>query len=177
MVDSHTLTLIPSGSSAFSIAGWLKPQLEEKVGYAVSVNKSISLPQGAYEPMRKQYQGDKILKLLKGYSREYGTKVLGLIDADCFAEGLYYVFGQAVLRGNEAFIALSRLRQTFYGLPDNHTLFQKRVLKEAVHEIGHSLGLLHCSNSECVMYFSYSLHDTDIKGPDFCNKCKCMLKK
>jgi archaemetzincin len=38
--------------------------------------------------------------------------------------------------------------------------------------LGHTYGLVHCRNPHCVMFFSNSLIDTDVKGPDFCQKCK-----
>lgn len=39
-----------------------------------------------------------------------------------------------------------------------------RTLKEAVHELGHILGLAHCPDAGCVMHFSNALADTDRKG-------------
>jgi len=44
--------------------------------------------------------------------------------------------------------------------------------KEAVHELGHTYGLKHCPNPACVMHFSNSLHDTDLKGWKFCPNCQ-----
>ena len=54
-------------------------------------------------------------------------------------------------------------------------LFRGRADKEAVHEIGHALGLSHCPSSRCVMYFSNSLEDTDRKGMDLCGRCRGLL--
>jgi len=71
--------------------------------------------------------------------------------------------------------SITRLRQEFYGLPADHTLFQRRVLTEAVHELGHTYGLGHRKNPGCVMFFSNSLIDTDRKGSEFCPKCKNKL--
>ncbi len=53
----------------------------------------------------------------------------------------------------------------------------ERTLKEAIHEIGHTYGIGHCRDPRCVMHFSNSLADTDIKGPDFCHRCKGMLNQ
>jgi len=103
-------------------------------------------------------------------------RVLGVIDADCYAPGLNFIFGQARLHERDCFIALPRLRQSFYGLPDDENLFRQRVLKEAVHELGHTYGLGHCPNPHCVMHFSNSLHDTDVKDAEFCPRCQMQMR-
>src|SRR5207244_9928385 len=47
-----------------------------------------------------------------------------------------------------------------------------RVVKTAVHELGHTLGLgHHGANPQCVMFFSEKLADTDRKSRDFCRAC------
>ena len=82
------------------------------------------------------------------------------------------MFGQAHLDGSISAIYLPRLRQEFYGLKPDNSLFYQRISKEAVHELGHSFGLGHCKNKKCVMHFSNSLSDTDIKTSNLCNVCK-----
>ncbi|MFQ6039016.1 MAG: archemetzincin, partial [Candidatus Aminicenantales bacterium] len=70
-----------------------------------------------------------------------------------------------------------RLRQEFYRLPEDRTLFLARCVKEAVHELGHAFGLRHCPNPRCVMHFSNSLLDTDKKTASFCQRCSRILKR
>ena len=65
-------------------------------------------------------------------------------------------------------IYLPRLRQEFYGLKPDKSYFCQRLAKEAVHELGHAFGLKHCENIKCVMHFSNSLSDTDIKRSHLC---------
>jgi archaemetzincin len=101
--------------------------------------------------------------------------VVGLAGADCFTPGLNFVFGQAVLHGREAFVALPRLRPSFYGLREDQALFRERALKEVIHELGHTWGLRHCADARCVMHFSNTLQDTDLKGTEFCGRCRRRL--
>jgi len=107
--------------------------------------------------------------------KEYASyeKILGIVDHDLFIPELNFVFGEASQKA--AVISLTRLRQTFYQLPEDRTLFHQRVLTEAIHELGHTYGLGHCKNSRCVMFFSNSLMDTDRKGSEFCPPCQSKL--
>lgn len=52
-------------------------------------------------------------------------RLLGLIEADYYAPGLNFIFGQTKLHGRKAFIALPRLRQSFYGLPEDALLHRR----------------------------------------------------
>jgi len=131
-------------------------------------------PTYAYHRGRQQYLSDAILSQLRQVALP-AERLLGLVDLDLYTPGLNFVFGQASMGGREALIALPRLRQSFYGLPDDEALFHERAIKEAVHELGHTYGLGHCPDATCVMHFSNSLPDTDFKGKEFCAMCRAAL--
>jgi archaemetzincin len=103
------------------------------------------------------------------------TKTLALCDFDAYSGHLNFVFGEAYVDGRVSAIYLPRLRQEFYGLKPDESLFYQRIVKEAVHELGHAFGLNHCQNIRCVMHFSNSLYDTDIKTSHLCNVCKGLI--
>ena len=98
-------------------------------------------------------------------------------SADLYAPGLNFVFGIADTEGRRALISLARLRPEFYGSPPDDTLFRQRAVKEAVHELGHTCGLGRCHDPRCIMFFSNTLHDTDVKGPGFCAACRQMVNR
>lgn len=137
------------------------------------INEQLPLSEKAFDKKRKQYRSDVILSEIQGYAAEKKdlNHVLGVVDADIFVSELNFVFGEAACPGKAALISLWRLKPEFYGAPSNTELFLERVLKEAVHELGHTLGLRHCSRSSCVMYFSNSIFDTDRKQSLFCDQC------
>ena len=103
------------------------------------------------------------------------TKILAIGDLDAYSNGLNFVFGEAYIDGSISAIYLPRLRQEFYGLKADNSLFHQRIVKEAVHELGHAFGLHHCNNQMCVMHFINSLQDTDVKQKSFCDNCRTRI--
>jgi len=135
--------------------------------------ETLPLPEGAFNKARKQYRSDIILSSVHNYAENEKAldRVLGIVDIDIFVPELSFVFGEAECSGKAALISLWRLRPEFYGNASNMELFAERSAKEAVHELGHTLSLTHCSNPFCVMYFSNSIFETDRKQSLFCNRC------
>lgn len=138
----------------------------------------IPIPTKAFNPLRKQYYSPIIMKELYVKTKEAKyDKILGIIDEDLYVEGLNFIFGEAQLGGKYAIISIYRLKPQFYHQPPNKQLLFERILKEAVHELGHTIGLRHCKNRYCVMHFSNSIIDTDVKNYKFCEKCHDKIMK
>jgi len=164
------ITLVPIGEVEKSALETLRQPLTEAFGQRTWVGDGIELTKGSWNQRRGQHLASTLLAELPS-PPSLGDRVLGVVDGDIFAPGLNFVFGEADIAGRRALISLPRLRQDFYGLLKNENLFQERALKEAVHELGHTYRLKHCPNSTCVMHFSNSLPDTDLKGWNFCPAC------
>ncbi|MCM8761352.1 MAG: archaemetzincin family Zn-dependent metalloprotease [Candidatus Omnitrophica bacterium] len=145
----------------------------------VVIEPAAALPAGAYSPSRKQYNAYLILDELSKEVRLFldMERALFVIDEDIFVPDLNFVFGLADQKKGTAIISLARLKNEFYGMKTNSALFNDRVVKEAVHELGHTWGMDHCPNSRCVMYFSNNLQDTDRKRDNFCLDCRIKLGK
>ncbi len=153
----------------------ISEKLEEIFNLLVVWLPDKKLPMYAFDSKRKQYLGSFFLKDLLSV-RENGDIVLGVVPYDLYEPRLNFVFGVASSMTKTAVISLYRLHNSFYGLPEDENLFIERTLKEAVHEIGHTLGLGHCFNPKCVMYFSNSIYDTDRKSYRFCTSCYRKVK-
>ena len=100
------------------------------------------------------------------------ARVLGVTECDLFVPVLTFVFGEAQLDGDCAAVSTARLDERFYGLPAREELLRERLVKEAVHELGHTFGLGHCADWHCVMASSHGVERLDVKGSEFCARCR-----
>lgn len=131
----------------------------------------------AFDAGRRQYASIAVLEMLARTIPADATKLLAVTERDLFIPVLTFVFGQAQLNGRVAVISLARLRQEFYGLPGNREILLERARKEALHEAGHTMGLVHCADRECAMSLSTSVRQIDLKQAGYCPACKVRLKR
>ena len=139
---------------------------------------TMPVPQDAYSASRHQYHSTIILGRIQDHvEKSEADRVLGTTEVDLYVPRLNFVFGEAQCPGRTALISLFRLKPEFYERPPSRDLFVERSMKEAVHEVGHTLGLGHCHNLACIMFFSNSILDTDRKKLAFCEKCYPLVLK
>lgn len=119
---------------------------------------------------RNQYFSTAILQSVLNFDGMPG-RILAVTGVDLFVPVLTFVFGEAQVPGRCALVSIHRLREEFYGLPPDESLLGQRLLKEAVHELGHTYGLMHCDAWECVMSSSHGVERLDVKSADFCPSC------
>ena len=175
MTQAETICLLPVGEVAQDILSFLQSGLEKIFETDVRVVEGVEHPNYAYNSQREQYLSSDIVNRIKQQKADECDRILGVTDIDLYVPSLNFVFGQADFYDKVAVISLVRLRQEYYNLPKDEKLFQERILKEAAHELGHTYGLTHCENPKCVMHFSNSLKDIDIKSHDFCPECESRL--
>jgi len=164
------ITLKPVGDITDEIMEKLKGGVGSVFHCPIEIKTGFSDLTQAYDPERKQYYSSKLLASLKKLERD--ERVVGIADVDLYVPRLNFVFGEADVISGTAIISLCRLREEYYGLAPDEALFLERATKEIVHELGHTFGLRHCPNNKCVMHFSNSLADTDLKEAHFCDKCR-----
>ena len=138
-------------------------------------------PELAFDSSRGQYHSRILLGQLLREPEAPGVpppaRVLGVADVDLFIPVLTFVFGEAQLGGRAAVVSAHRLDNRLYGLPPSPHLLFERLVKEAVHELGHTYGLLHCHEARCVMASSTYVEEIDLKGDRFCDRCLDRLRE
>ncbi len=125
----------------------------------------------ALDAGRNQYHSTAIIQKLERVV-DPDVRVLGVTACDLYVPVLTFVFGEAQLEGACAVVSAARLHEEFYGMPRREDLLRQRLVKEAVHELGHTFGLRHCPDWRCVMASSHAVERLDVKGAEFCGKCR-----
>lgn len=156
--------------------------------YQVEVRRLAArpLPRSAFYAPRRRYKADRLLEELAALvSAEAlagelaaGTRVLGLTTADISTSKPPHkdwgVFGLGSLGGTAAVVSSHRLRKK----ARDEAQVRWRVTNTAVHELGHVLGLDHCTESNCVMLDAQGgITNTDessgVPGP----QCRALLDR
>ncbi|MEI7725046.1 MAG: archaemetzincin family Zn-dependent metalloprotease [Bacteroidota bacterium] len=160
--------------------GYFEKEMLEQIAEAVKLEFrcSLNLRDGHidlsefYDPARRQYNGNYLLKHVDALPVPESNKTLGLFNVDLFIPILTYIFGQAFLGGRSGIASLYRLNNTSYGMKMDGALLLDRFKKEVIHELGHTFGLIHCNNPTCVMRSSTYVEDIDQKDHSLCLKCR-----
>ena len=174
-VDGSGILLLPIGEADWELLEYLTFALPGTFGIPCVQSNIRCDVADAYNPARRQYHSTPVLRKLHELGHHEGRKILGVTSLDLFIPIFTFVFGEAQVGGPVALMSAHRLCQEFYGLPANRDLFFGRAEKEATHELGHAFGLTHCRRFDCVMRFSNSVEDVDVKAADFCASCEAAL--
>lgn len=165
------VVLVPVGAADTALLEYLTMMIGETLGCRTRLASQPLSPDFAYDPVRRQHHSTALLSALAENYRDGESKILGVAEPDLYIPILTFVFGEAQLKGIASVISLARLRQEYYGLPGDPEIYYHRAEKEALHELGHTFGLIHCPRYECVMHFSNGIEEVDLKGDRFCASC------
>ncbi len=148
--------------------------IQDSFGYAAEIMPLISDLAFALDPEREQYYSTLILEKLATAAPDRAIKVLAITDVDLFIPILTHVYGEAQIGGQTCIISTYRLKE---GLgSDVLGAFKDRIVKEAIHELGHTFNLRHCPDQTCCMHYCRSIKDVDRKTEQFCRYCKVLLQ-
>lgn len=170
------LQLLPIGNVDGGLLAEMCPAIEGILGVPCNVLPGRLDPEFAFHRERQQYHSSEILRRMQSHVTVDTWRILGIAAVDLYIPILTFVFGEAQMSGPCAVLSSHRLRQEFYGMPCDRELFRDRVIKEAVHELGHTLNLPHCDDYRCVMASSHAVEWIDLKDNSLCNSCRAALR-
>ncbi|MDD3406497.1 MAG: archaemetzincin family Zn-dependent metalloprotease [Methanomicrobium sp.] len=128
-----------------------------------------------YERSRNQNDASRIL----GDMQDFYTRKMGCADSilivtgkDLFINGRDFVFGLARPGVNVSIVSAARLCNSWYGRFNSDEDLMDRIVKEGAHELCHCMGLDHCDNPECIMFYPQTLDELDRKKKTLCPVCR-----
>ena len=169
------LQLLPIGNVEGRLLLGLAPALAEIYRMPTEILSTRLDPDFAFHRERQQYHSSELLHAMQRYLEPDSWRVLGITPVDLYIPILTFVFGEAQMGGPCGLVSAHRLRQEFYGLPPDADLLRHRLLKEAVHELGHTLDLTHCTDYQCAMAPSHAVEWIDLKDSSLCGACEALV--
>jgi archaemetzincin len=143
----------------------------KKIYPKVELNKTTDLPVTAYNATRKRYRADSIINYLGKHTAE-GHVTIGLTNKDVSTTkgGVrdWGVMGLGFCPGSACIASLYRLSKEETDL---------QLFKVAIHELGHTQGLAHCTVTTCFMRDAEGRNLTG-EEKEFCSSCEtCLIAK
>lgn len=175
-MNSQNILLISHGHFERTCLQTIATDISSEFKYPILIEESHADLNEYFDPDRRQYDGNKLIKFLNTIPKPDTVKTIGLFRVDLFIPILTYIFGQAIFKGNTGIASNYRLKNEQYGLPRNDVLLLERFRKVIIHELGHTFGLMHCHDPGCVMRSSTYVEDIDQKNHNLCSKCREMLE-
>ncbi len=162
------MTIVPFMSVADGLPQAIARRLKNVLPwvFVVASPHQDPTPAGSVNALQVQQMFD-----LLDRRHEHNELIIGVTGFDLAASGFDYVFGYAAPEQHIAIISLHRLMHGTNGLAAEQQVLVERATKEILHEAGHLMGLSHCDQGACVMRYSQTLHDTDIKPCRYCARC------
>jgi archaemetzincin len=171
----NAVCLVAIGSVPNPVLDWIEATISEWCPWLVRRLAPLAFPPDSFDTQRGQYKSVEIMKAVARCAPPDATRILAVTEGDLAIPTLTFVFGQAQLDGPVAVVSLARLRQEFYGLPADENVLHERLVKEVLHELGHTFGLTHCAESKCVMSLATHIGLVDRKEQRYCSHCGAHL--
>ena len=149
-------------------------EIERAFGFETDTETILNDISFALDQNRQQYHSTLILDQLAAGMPEHCLRVLAITQVDLFIPILTHVYGEAQLGGAASIVSTFRLNES--GSAMNITpKFIERIVKEAIHELGHTFNLRHCPEHTCIMHYCRNEEDVDRKSNELCRYCKVMV--
>ncbi len=177
MIDifEHRIIISPIGPLDKGLYKPIIKGVKQIFGFKAETKPLLDNVSFSLDPERGQHHSTVILEKLASLAPADSIKVIAITDVDLFIPILTYVYGEAQLGGKACIISILRLKESMSGTNLQETLIN-RVVKEAIHELGHTFNLRHCKDNACIMHYCRGINDVDKKSDQLCRYCKVLLE-
>lgn len=173
--STKLIYILPLGDVDGDYINNIKTSVKKFYGFDCAVLSRVDFTNDILAPSKTRYNADKILA-------KYDTKDYRIIltEKDIASENEergvkeWGIFGLGYMPGTTCVVSTFRLKRNV-----THDIVLKRLEKIGLHEIGHNLGLNHCSNnSQCMMSpANGSIKEVDQEKVWLCDKCRLLIQK
>jgi archaemetzincin len=175
MSANDVIIISPIGDTGIEQIAPARKEITRIFGYPTEIVPLIDDLSFAYHAERRQFHSTLILEKLSFLSPSRAVKVLGITRVDLFIPILTHVFGEAQLGGKSCVVSTYRLKEAAAPFAGGFELTD-RILKEAIHELGHTFKLRHCREKTCIMHYCRSVTDVDHKSKQLCRYCSVLIE-
>jgi archaemetzincin len=173
--NQNTILISPIGEISPELAEVVARGVESAFGLATETWPVLEDISFALDQNRQQYHSTLILGQLAASIPGHCLRILAITQVDLFIPILTHVYGEAQLGGAASIISTYRLNESGSTL-NISPRFIERIVKEAIHELGHTFNLRHCPEHTCIMHYCRNEEDVDRKSDALCRYCRVMVE-
>ncbi len=174
VTSEHIILISPVGDLSTELLAAIGGEIERVFGFATATESVLPDLSFALDQNRNQHHSTMILEQLAAIAPAEAIRVIGIAQVDLFIPILTHVYGEAQLGGVACVVSTFRLNEGRSGMNISNK-YIGRIVKEAVHELGHTFNLRHCPEESCIMHYCRNEEDVDRKSDELCRYCKIML--
>jgi archaemetzincin len=172
--NAYSIVLSPVESLDAGLLKAIAASVSEVFRYPTSTKPMKGDFSFAFDGLRSQFHSTAILRELERTAPPDAIRVLAIVEVDLFIPILTHVYGEAQLGGRVSVVSTYRLKDGS-GATGGHSAVEKRSIKEALHELGHTFNLRHCKDRACIMHYCHTVGDVDRKDSQLCRYCRILL--
>lgn len=175
-ISQPLIVIQPFNNIDSNCINYLKNNICNYYKLPIKTVANTALPIRAFYAKRNRYVADSLLQFLKPISQNTEIYIVGVTDKDIStsSNGVanWGIMGLGYRSGNAAVISTYRLGKK----ASSRQQVYQRLLKVALHELGHNFGLPHCANQTCIMVDAEGKNKLDGEK-EFCENCHLFLHK
>ena len=171
----HSILISPVGELSTELIEAAAGKIRQVFGFSTETSPILQDLSFALDENRNQYHSTAILDRLAANTFSHTIRVLAIAQVDLFIPILTHVYGEAQLGGKACIVSTIRLNEGHSALNTQEPFFS-RIIKEAIHELGHTFKLRHCREHTCLMHYCRNENDVDRKSDQLCRYCKILLE-